>query len=151
MPALLTFTHSYFWNLCRSRGVEGGAGQPQSAVAVRPVLPAAWFPLQPGALVAASARIPGQGPAALAVVRGLEGTRPEVTRRALVSPQAPHHKEDAHEHRGTLAEHGWGEELRKFPRNKKTTLRFCQEPSRIRLESLESQCCSFSLRAFYFF
>lgn len=109
IPALLTFTHSYFWNLCRSRGVEGGAGQPQSAVAVRPVLTAAWLPLQPGALVAASARIPGQGPAALAVVRGLEGTRPEVTRRALVSPQAPHHKEDAHEHRGTLAEHGWVE------------------------------------------
>lgn len=109
MPALLTFTHSYFWNLCRSRGVEGGAGQPQSAVAVRPVLTAAWLPLQPGALVAASARIPGQGTAALAVVRGLEGTRPEVTRRALVSPQAPHHKEDAHEHRGTLAEHGWVE------------------------------------------
>lgn len=102
----LTFTHSYFWNFYRSRGVEGSAGQPQSAVAVRPVLSAAWLQHQPGALVTASARIPGQGPATLAVVRGFDGTCPEVTRRALVSPEPPHQNDDAHEHSGALAEHG---------------------------------------------
>lgn len=73
---------------------------------MRPVLAAAWLPLQPGALITASARIPGQGPAALAVERSFEGTCPEATRRALVSPQAPQQKEDANEHRATLAEHG---------------------------------------------
>lgn len=116
MPPSLTFTHSYFWNRRLSRGVEGSAGQPQSAVAVRPVPTAAWLPLQPSALVTASARIPGQAPAALAVLGGFEGTCPEVTRRALESPQAPHQKEDANEHRGTLVEHGWKEQLRRFPK-----------------------------------
>lgn len=128
---LLTFTHSYFWNGCGSRGVEGSAGQPQRAVAVRPVLPAAWLPLQPGALIAASARIPGQAPAALAVVRGFEGTCPEVTRRALVSPQAPHQKEDANKHRGTHAEHGWKESLPKFPK-KNAPLLSAVEPHKSR-------------------
>lgn len=109
MTASLTFAHPYFWNHCRSRGVEGSAGQPQSAVAVRPVPTAAWLPLQPSALIAASARIPGQGPATLAVLGGFEGTCPEATRRTLESPQAPHQKEDAEERRGTLAEHGWKE------------------------------------------
>lgn len=147
-PSSLTFTHSYFWNRSRSRGVEGGAGQPQSAVAVRPVLTAAWLPLQPSALITASARIPGQGAAALAVVRGFEGTCPEVTRRALVSPQAPHQKEDANERRGTLAEHGWKEQLRKFPW-KNTPLLSGVEPHKTRKFGVSK--FFFSLQAIFFF
>lgn len=103
---LPTFTHSNFGDRDSSCRVKGGARQPQCAVAVRPVLPAAGLPLQPRALLAASARVPGQGPATLAAVRRLvRGTRTEVTRRALVSRERPHQKKDVDEHNGTLAEH----------------------------------------------
>lgn len=90
---LPTFTHSDLRERGCPRCVERGARQPKGAVAVRPVLSAARLPLQPGALVAASARIPGQAPAALAAVRRPAGTRPLVTRRALVSRERPHQKE----------------------------------------------------------
>lgn len=72
---------------------------------MRPVLSAAGLPLQPGALVAASARIPGQGPATLAAVRGFDRTSPEIARRALVSRERPHQEEDVQYHNGALAEH----------------------------------------------
>lgn len=91
---LPTFTYSSFWDLCCSCFVNRGAGQPQGAVAVRPVLSAAGFPLQPGTLVAASAGIPGQCPASLAAVRGFAGTSAEITRRALVSRERAHQNKD---------------------------------------------------------
>lgn len=100
--------------------VDRGAGQPQSAVAVRPVLAAAGLPLQPGALIAASARVPGQGPSALAAVRGLDRTSPEVARRALVSRERPHQKEDAQQHNGALAEHDPNHVSVSFPKQNKT-------------------------------
>lgn len=103
---LPTFAHSNFGDLDSSCRVKRGARQPQCAVAVRPVLPAAGLPLQPRALLAASARVPGQRPATLAaVLRLAHETRTEVTRRALVSRERPHQKKDVHEHNGTLAEH----------------------------------------------
>lgn len=101
-----TFTHSNFGDRDSSCRVKRGARQPQCAVAVRPVLPAAGLPLQPRALLAASARVPGQRPATLAaVLRLVHETRTEVTRRALVSRERTHQKQDVHEHNGTLAEH----------------------------------------------
>ncbi len=102
---LPTFTNSNFRNFSCSCRVERGARQPQGAVAVSPVLSAAGLPLQPGALIAASARIPGHAPATLAAVRGFERTSPEVTRRALVSRERPHQKKDIQYHNGALAEH----------------------------------------------
>lgn len=103
---LPTFTHSNFGDRDSSCRVKRSARQPQCAVAVRPVLPAAGLPLQPRALLAASARVPGQRPATLAAVRRLvHETRPEVTRRALVRRERPHQKKDVHEQNGTLAQH----------------------------------------------
>lgn len=90
----LTFTYSSFGDSGGSRFVYGGAGQSQGAVAVRPVLAAAGLPLQPGALITASARILGHCPTTFADKRGFKGTSPEVTRRAFVSRERTHEKED---------------------------------------------------------
>ncbi|TNN87211.1 hypothetical protein EYF80_002413 [Liparis tanakae] len=79
---------------CSGQPGTRGAGQPQGAVAVRPVLSAAGFPLQPGTLVAASAGIPGQCPASLAAVRRVAGTSAEITWRALVSRERAHQDKD---------------------------------------------------------
>lgn len=89
-----TFAYSNFRDSGGSGSVYRGAGQSQGAVAVRPVLSAAGLPLHSGALITASARILGQRPTAFASKRGFEGTSPEVARRAFVSRERTHKKED---------------------------------------------------------
>ena len=102
---LLTFTHSSLGNGGGSGPVDGGAGQPQGAVAARPARSAARLPLQPRAPVAASARVPRHGAASLAAVRGSDRTRPGVAGRALLRCERTHQKQDIQEHDGAFAEH----------------------------------------------
>lgn len=104
----LTFTHPGLWDGGRSCAVDRRAAQPQSAVSVRPVLSAAALPLQPGAVGAAAARIPGQRPTPSAALRRGGGTSPGVTRLARTtqgSPRQHQDTEDPQEEHGALAEH----------------------------------------------
>lgn len=94
---------------------------------MRPVPSAAGLPLQPGALIAASARIPGEGPATFAAVRRFAMTSPEITRCALLSRERPHQKYDIEQHSRGLAEHV-SKAFSKFPRE---SVHFCQTVSRM--------------------